>query len=120
MAYLKINNVDYSHCVNKLLVDTKHKYVARENASGNMLVKYVATKHNIQVGIIPLNSAELSSLLTSISGANAMDVKVEFLSPETNALYTAQCILPVNSVEWYSIRVGNTMSKAFTLTFEEK
>lgn len=120
MAYLKINGVDFSHCVSKLLIDTKQKYVSRENASGNLLVKYITTKHNIQAGIIPLNSADLKTLLSSISGQKAMNVQVEFLSPETGALTTAQCIVPVHSVEWYTIRVGNTMSKAFNLTFEEK
>lgn len=120
MAYLKINGVDFSHCVSKLLIDTKQKYVSRENASGNLLVKYMTTKHNIQAGIIPLNSSQLSSLLSSISGERAMDVRVEFLDPSTGSLTTANCIVPIHSVEWYTIRVGNTMSKAFNLTFEEK
>lgn len=120
MAYLKINDVDFSAFVNKLLIDTKQKYVSRENASGNLLVKYVATKHNIQVGIIPLNSVMLSVLMNLVNGRDSMDVKVEFLNPATGALTTAKCILPVHSVEYYTIRAGNTMTKAFNLTFEEK
>lgn len=117
MAYLKINGHDYSSYVNKLLIDTKHKYTARENASGNLLVKYITKKHNISVGIIPLNAATLKTLMADING---FEVTVQYLDPETNALNTAECIIPVNSIEYYTIQAGNTMTKAFSFTCEEK
>lgn len=117
MAYLKINGHDYSMYVNKLLVDTKHKYTARENASGNLLVKYITKKHNISVGIIPLDASVLSTLMSDI---NRFEVTVQYLDPETNSLRSAACIIPINSIEYYTIQAGNTMTKAFNLTFEEK
>lgn len=117
MAYLKINGNDYSQYVNKLLVDTKHKYTARESASGDLLVKYIAAKRNIQVGIIPLSASALKTLLTDI---NEFEVTVEFLDPATNEMSTANCIIPINSVEYYTIQAGKTQTKAFTFTCEEK
>lgn len=117
MTYLKINGHDYSQYVNKLLIDTKHKYTARESASGELLTKYIAMKRNIQVGVIPLDASSMASLKSDVDG---FDVEVEFLDPSTGALSKAYCIIPVNTVEYYSIRAGNTMTKAFTFTCEEK
>lgn len=116
MAYLKINEHDYSPYVNKLIVDTKHKYTARENASGTLMVKYIAQKKNIQVGIIPLYDEALSNLLTDI---NQFEVTVEYLDPETCNLETISCIIPINSVEYYTIRDGKVMLKAFNFTCEQ-
>ncbi len=117
MAYLKINGTDYSQYVNKLSITTKHKYTARENASGNLLTKYITKKRNIQVGVIPLSASSLKSLVSAING---FTVTVEFLDPETNALSTANCIIPTNSLEYYTINAGGTKSKAFSFTCEEK
>lgn len=117
MAYLKINTVDYSQYVNKLSITTKHKYTSRENASGTLLVKYLAEKKNVQVGIIPLDSSSLKSLMAAI---NSFEVSVEYLEPQTNALKTIDCIIPANTVEYYTIQAGNTKAKAFTFTCEEK
>jgi hypothetical protein len=117
MAYLMINGNDYSQYVNKLLIDTKHKYTARESASGDLLVKYITKKRNVQVGVIPLDAASLKNLVRDI---NSFSVTVTFLNPETNALETINCIIPINSIEYYSVRAGNTMAKAFNFTCEEK
>jgi hypothetical protein len=117
MAYLKINGTDYSQYVNKLSITTKHKYTARENASGNLLTKYITKKRNIQVGVIPLSASSLKSLVSAING---FTVTVEFLDPETNSLSTANCIIPTHNVEYYTINAGGTKTKAFTFTCEEK
>lgn len=117
MAYLKINGTDYSNYVNKLLIDTKHKYMSRESASGDLLTKYITKKRNINVGIIPLDASALKRLVSALNG---FDVTVEFLDPETNSLSTANCIIPIHSIEYYSIRAGNTLTKAFNFTCEEK
>lgn len=117
MTYLKINGHDYSQYVNKLIVGTTHKYTARENASGNLLVKHITQKKNIQVGIIPLDATALSNLMQDL---DAFEVTVSYLEPKTNALTTINCIIPVHSVEYYTIRAGNVSTKAFTFTCEEK
>ena len=116
MAYFKLNGNDYSQYVNKLTIDNKHKYTARENASGNLMVKYITKKRNVNVGIIPLNATTLKSLMNDL---NKFQVKVEFLNPDTNALEMINAIIPVNSVEYYTIQAGKTLTKAFTFTCEE-
>lgn len=116
MAYFKINNNDYSMYVNKLIVDTKHKYTARENASGNLMVKYITNKKSIQVGIIPLDEASLSSLMNDI---NDFEVTVSYRDPQTKALETINCIIPGNSVEYHTIRADKVMTKAFNFTCEQ-
>ena len=117
MAYLKINGHDYSEYVNKLLIDHKHKYTARESASGDLLVKPITVKRNIQVGIIPLSASALQTLMADISN---LEVTCEFLDPKTGELSTANCIIPVTSVEYYSVRADQLRTKAFTFTCEEK
>lgn len=116
MAYFKINKHDYSAYVNKLSIDTKHKYTARENALGTLMVKYITKKHNISVGIIPLDATALKNLMEDI---NQFEVEVEFLNPETNALETIDAIIPINNVEYYTIQAGKTLTKAFNFTCEE-
>ena len=116
MAYLKIDGTDFSQYVNKLLVQTKHKYTARENASGTLMVKYITDKKTVQVGIIPLDAASLKSLMTVI---NKFEVTVSYLNPETDTLETINCIIPTNSVEYYTIQAGNTSAKAFNFSCEE-
>lgn len=116
MAYFKIDNHDYSTYVNKLIIDTKHKYTARENASGNLMVKYITKKRNVNVGIIPLDATTLKNLMSDL---NRFQVDVTFLNPETNALETIHAIIPVNSIEYYTIRADKTMVKAFNFTCEE-
>lgn len=123
MAYFKINNVDYSRYVNKLLIDTKHKYTARENASGNLMVKYITKKHNVQVGIIPLDATALRNLESALavdpSNGKPFEKDITYLDPTTNSLKTIKCIIPIHTIEYYTIKAGDTMTKAFTFTCEE-
>lgn len=125
MAYFKISyrdangatvTHDYSTYVNKLTIDTKHKYTARENASGNLMVKYITKKRNVNVGIIPLDAETLKTLVADL---NKFEVTVSFLNPETNALEEIDCIIPVNSIEYYTIRADKVMTKAFNFICEE-
>lgn len=123
MAYFKINNKDYSLYVNKLLVDTKHKYTARENAAGNLMVKYITKKRNVQVGIIPLDAAALKSLTDELAVDPAnnkpFEKQITYLDPNTNELTTIRCIIPIHSIEYYTVRAGKVMTKAFSFTCEE-
>lgn len=116
MAYFKIDNHDYSTYVNKLIIDTKHKYTARENASGNLMVKYITKKRNVNVGIIPLDATTLKNLMSDL---NKFQVEITFLNPETNALETVDAIIPINSIDYYTIRADKVMTKAFNFTCEE-
>lgn len=116
MAYFKINGVDFSQYVNKLTVQTNHIYNARTNASGNTSVKLINSKKVITVGIIPLDAAVNSRLVAML---NNFKMTVEFLDPETNQLGTANCIIPKNAIDYYTVQADRVLVKAYTLTFEE-
>jgi hypothetical protein len=123
MAYFKINGTDFSMYVNKLLVDTKHIYTARQNASGNQMVKYITKKHNVQVGIIPLDAASLRSLTAELAVDPAnnkpFEKEITYLDPDTNSTKTIRCIIPIHTIEYYTIQAGNVMTKAFSFVCEE-
>ena len=116
MAYFKINGVDFSHCVNELNVGTEANYTAQTNAAGNTVVDFINKKRIVEVGIIPLNDADLQTLSASIYG---FTMTISFLDPNTKALTDIVCILPSTNIEYQTIQVGKVMSKAFTLQFIE-
>ena len=116
MAYFKINGVDFSQYVNKLNIQTNHIYNARTNASGNTSVKLINSKKIINVGIIPLDAAVNKDLVEVL---NTFRMTVEFLDPETNELKEADCIIPKNAIDYYTIQADKVQVKAYTLTFEQ-
>lgn len=119
MAYFfKINDHDYSDCVNMLKVTKNHNYKALATASGNTLIKYINSKRVLDVGIIPLDDTRMTQLLTD---AGELEVKVSFRNPETNLLEeNVACIIPGNGVEYYTIRADKVSYKAFNLVIQEK
>ena len=118
MSYFKINGHDYSAYVNKLKVANEHVYKGQTTASGNLLVKYINTKRIIEVGIIPLDDTAMANLQADI---NQFTVTVSFLNPETKQLVEGvKCIIPHNSVEYYTVQAGNVKFKAFALEFKEQ
>lgn len=117
MAYFKIGDVDFSHCVNELKVKTRSNYVAQTNAAGNTLVDYINQKYSITVGIIPLNGTDMAALQASLKQFN---VSISFRDPTTNKLVSGiNCIIPEDEVEYYTIQTNKVMFKAFTITFEQ-
>lgn len=116
MEYFKINDVDFSMYVNALNITKNHIYKSQINAAGNTIVKYVNSKRIINVGIIPLDSESMIALQAALE---SMTVSISFMNPETGALETANCMISTQSVDYYTIRVGNTKFKAFTLQFTE-
>ena len=116
MAYFKINNNDYSMYVSGLKVGEKVNYTAQTNAAGNTVVDYINSKRTIEVEIIPLNDATMQQLLNDVA---AFNVAVTFRNPKTNALETANCIIPSSNVDYYTIQVSKVRYNAFTLTFTE-
>lgn len=116
MAYIKINDTDFSMYCNKLNVSKKANYNAQTNAAGDTVVDYINHKRVIQVGIIPLNDsvmAELQGLLDLFS------VSITFLNPETKELETVSCIIPENNIEYYTIQANKVSFNAFELEFIE-
>lgn len=116
MAYFKINGIDFSQYVNKLNIQTNHIYNARTNASGNTSVKLINSKKVITVGIIPLN-ADVNKDLVEV--LNTFRMTVDFLDPATGELGRADCILPKNSIDYYTIQADKVQTKAYIITFEQ-
>lgn len=117
MAYLKLNNTDFSMYVNELKVTNTHQYNALTNAAGNTVVDYINNKRTIEIGIIPVNDTVMASLQNIINGFN---VQVSFRNPQTNALETnVNCIIPSNDVSYYTIQSNKVMYQAVKLQFQE-
>ena len=117
MAYLMINNVDYSKYVNELTVAKTANYNAQTNAAGNTVVDYINTKRVITVGFIPLSDASMKTIMSAI---NAFNVSITYLNPDTGALEKIDnCIVPDSVTQYYSIRVNNVLFNAFTVDFIE-
>lgn len=117
MAYVKIDNVDFSMYVNELKVNNTHNYNAQTNAAGDTVVDYINKKRTITVGIIPLNTVAMANLQSAIDKFN---VSISFRNPQTNELETnVNCIIPESEVEYYTIQADKVSYKAFTLTFIE-
>lgn len=116
MAYLKINNVDYSQSVNTLKVNKSANYNSQTNAAGDTVVDYINSKRVIEVGIIPLDSEAMATLQAAIDGFN---VQLSFRNPKTEALETISCIIPESNVDYYTIQAGKVLFNAFSLQFIE-
>lgn len=117
MAYFKINGNDYSKYVNSLKVTKKAIYKSATNAAGNTVVKYISTKRDFTVGIIPLDAASMAALQADL---NSFKVSISYRDPDTNELVeNVNCIIPVNEVEYYTIQADKVLYKAFLLTIME-
>lgn len=117
MAYFKIGDIDFSPYVSGLKVNKSAIYNSQVNAAGNSIVDYINSKRTIEVNIIPLNEVNMLKLRLAIS---AFNVSLSFLNPETNTLEeNVNCIIPSDSVEYYTIQAKKTMFKAIKLTFTE-
>ena len=116
MAYFKINDVDFSHCVNKLEIKEKANYNAQTNAAGDTVVDYINHKRQVTVGIIPLTDEDMQHLLFATIN---FEMTISYRDPHNGHLDTINCILPENAVSYYTIQTGKTLFNAFTLTFTE-
>ena len=117
MTYFKIGDDDYSIYVNSLRIRSNALYNSQTNAAGDSVVDYINTKREIEVGIIPLDPVALLKLQLAIKQFN---VSLSFLNPATNTLEeNVKCIIPEDEVDYYTIQVGKTLTKAMTLTFTE-
>lgn len=117
MSYFKIGNNDYSIYTNELKIDKEANYNMQTNAAGDSVVDYINSKRVIEVGIIPVDDTAMAKLQADI---DAFNVSISFRNPKTNALEeNVNCIIPSNSVEYYTIQADKVSYKAFTLSFIE-
>lgn len=110
-------NTDLSRYVNELVVETNHNHVSQINASGDMVVDRLSTKHTVTVGFIPLAPDQIvnSGLAYALS---SFQNTVQFKNAD-GEMVTMNCILPSSQIEFYTIRDDKVQLKAFTLTFTE-
>lgn len=117
MTYFKINDKDFSLYVSALRVKRNAKYNAQTNAAGNTIVDYITSKREIEVEIIPLDSATMVALQNELFN---FSVNISFRNPYTGGLEEdVACIIPEDEVEYYTIRVDKVQFKAMTLKFSE-
>lgn len=117
MDYFVIDDIDFSKYVNGLKVNAAAVYNSQINAAGNTVVDFINKKRSFEVGIIPLDKEAMIALQTAIDSFN---VSISFLNPNTGELeQNVNCIIPDNSIEYYTIQVNKVMYKAFTLKFIE-
>jgi hypothetical protein len=117
MEYFKIDGVDYSRYVNKLLVNTEYNYTSQSNASGNTVVDYINQKRRITVGFIPVNSEIMMSILSALDKFN---FKVSFRNPKTGTLEeNVNCIVSDTEIEYYTLAINNVMYNAFEVELSE-
>ena len=117
MAYFSINGIDFSDYVNELKVSTVANYSAQTNAAGNTVVDYINSKKNVEVGLIPMDEADMQTLLSSLG---ELSVAISFLNPETNTVSeNVNCICGNKDVEYYFIQEDRILYKPFKLKFVE-
>lgn len=117
MAYLKLGSVDFSSYCSSLQVNKTANYNAQTNAAGNTVVDFINHKRTIEVGIIPLDSATMSTLQNIIG---AFNIRISFRNPGTGQLETnVNVIIPESNVEYYTIQANKVLFNAFRLKFVE-
>ena len=115
--YFKIGDKDFSAYVNKLNITRASNYTSQTNAGGNTVVDYINSKRQIEVGIIPVDDTAMIELQLAIS---PFAVNVSFMNPKTNTLEeNVACIIPEDSIDYYTIQAGKKRFNAFTLVFTE-
>ena len=116
MSYFKINNVDFSSCVNSLDINETRNIKPQVNAAGNTVIDYINRKVSLSVGIIPLTDAKMKQLLEAIDN---VEVSITYRNPLTNADKTIKAYISDYSVSYYTIQNTKVMYQAFTLSINE-
>lgn len=116
--YFKINDIDFSRYVNKLVVGTEHIYKVDTSDMGSEKITYNGIKRRtIEVGIIPLDDAVMAKLLTEV---DKFWVSISYRDPKTNVMIeNLACYIPNNLVDYYTIQVNKVKYRAFTLQIKE-
>lgn len=117
MAYLKINNVDYSSLVSGLKVgyETLVSDSSGRNAAGNTVIDVINRKVKIYVTLRHTTQEEMRSFLAAIKD---YVVNVTYLNPETKALSTVNAYTGTPEPEYYTIS-DKTIYKPMSLNFIE-
>lgn len=114
-TYFKIGNTDLSQYVAQLSIKKTHQYTSQQNAAGDSVVDYINAKRTIEVEIIPLLEKDFRNVLAAIT----FNPTISYRDPSTGSSTTANCILPDNNVEYYTIQANKVMYKKMKLKFTE-
>ena len=115
MAYLKINDKDFSSLVSGLKIgyETLVSDNSGRNAAGNTVIDVINRKIKVYVTLRHTTNAEMNEFLRSIKD---YVVNVTFLNPETNALSTINAYTGTPEPEYYTIS-DKTIYKPMSLNF---
>lgn len=118
MAYLKVNNVDFSHLVSGLKVgfETLVSDDSGRNANGDSVIDVINEKAKVYVTLRHTTQAEMESFLAAVRG---YVVNATFLNPRTNALTTITAYIGTPEPEYYTIQSNNIIYKPMSLNFIE-
>ena len=102
MAYLKINNVDYSSLVSGLKIgyETLVSDNSGRNAAGNTVIDVINRKVKVYVTLRHTTQEEMRGFLNAIKD---YVVNVTYLNPETKALSTIEAYTGTPEPEYYTI-----------------
>ena len=117
MAYLKINNTDFSDLVSGLKIgyETLVSDNSGRNAAGDTVIDIVNKKIKVYVTLRHTTSSEMRNFLAAI---NDYVVNVSFLNPKTNSLTSITAYTGTPEPEYYTIS-NKTIYKPMSLNFIE-
>ena len=117
MAYLKVNNTDFSDLVSGLKIgyETLVSDNSGRNAAGNTVIDVINRKIKVYVTLRHTTNTEMKNFLAAIK---SYVVNITFLNPETNALTTVNAYTGTPEPEYYTIS-DKTIYKPMSLNFIE-
>lgn len=118
MAYLKINDTDFSNLISGLKVgyETLVSDNSGRNARGDTVIDVVNRKIKVYCSLRHTTADEMKAFLNAI---NDYVVNVTFLNPETKALTTISAYTGTPEPEYYTIQPTMTIYKPMDLNFIE-
>jgi hypothetical protein len=118
MAYLRINNQDFSHIVNGLKIgkETLVSDDSGRNAAGDTVIDVINRKYKVYVNLRHTTGEEMDEFLTAISG---YVVEVEFLNPFTSEVDSITAYTGTPEPEYYTIQDSKVIYKPMSLNFIE-
>lgn len=116
MAYLKINDKDFSHLVSGLKVgkETLVSDKSGRNANGDTVIDIINSKYKVYVTLRHTTASEMHDFLSSIKD---YVVTLQFLNPLTRGFETITAYTGTPEPEYYTIQAKTTLFKPMSLNF---
>jgi hypothetical protein len=116
MAYLKVNNIDFSNIVSGLKIgyETLVSDKSGRNAAGDTVVDVINKKVKVYVTLRHTFEEEMSAFLNAVED---YVVNVSYLEPKTGGLITIQAYIGTPEPEYYTIQSNKIIYKPMSLNF---